>query len=87
MSDPSAETLVRDANRVREFLADDAISASLGRMERRYYEEFVGATSSEERIRAQAKAVVLRDFLSEMAVTLDRGEVAVLAAAKKHTKE
>lgn len=62
----SPETKVRAAERIKEFLADDAVAACLGRLERKYYEQFIAADSSEARVKAWAAANVLRDFHSQL---------------------
>lgn len=77
------EKAVQDAMRVQNFLKDDVIGAVLARMERRYYEEFLKADSSEKRVTAWAKATTLRNLEHEMQITLDEGERAVLEIAKE----
>lgn len=68
-----SETIARAA-RVQGFLADDAITAALGKLERKYYEDFKKADTDASRLRAQSRAVVLADFLNEMQIILDAGE-------------
>ena len=78
----SAEEIIRDAQRISDFLKDDAIAAALSRMERRFYEEFIAADSSEKRVTAWAKANVLRNFEAELQIVMDAGEIEVKNAAK-----
>lgn len=66
------------ARRVDAFLKDEAIATALGRLERRYYEEFKQADSAETRIRAWAKASVLDGFLLELQIVKDSGELETL---------
>lgn len=70
MSTPAQRT----AQRIDDFLKDEAIDGVLSRMERRYYEEFITADTEEKRVRAWAKAKMLRDFETEMKVITDAGE-------------
>lgn len=75
------EDAIQAAARVDSFLKDDAITGALSRMERRYYEEFKAADSSEKRVTAWAKAHHLDDFLTELRIVISTGEHEVLAAA------
>lgn len=77
------EQAIHAAARVDQFLKDDAISGALSRMERRYFEEFKHADSSEKRVTAWAKAKVLDDFLAELRIVIDTGERAVLEIARQ----
>ena len=72
----SPEQLIADASRLTAFLADEAIEAALSRMERRFYEDFINADSSEKRVTTWAKATVLRDFERELRSITDAGEIA-----------
>jgi hypothetical protein len=74
----SAEQIIRDADRISEFLKDEVIAGALSRMERRIYEEFQAADSSEKRVTTWAKSVVLRDFETELRSIIDAGEREVL---------
>ena len=76
------EQTVRAAQRVNEFLKDPAIGEAFARMERRFYEEFIAAESAEQRVRAWAKASMLKTFENEVRSILDAGEGEVLKAAK-----
>lgn len=82
----SPEEIVRDAERVSQFLKDEAIADAMSRMERRFYEEFIASKTSEERVRSWAKANVLRDFEQELRVIISAGETEVLKAAKDAQK-
>lgn len=73
---------IQAAMRVQAFIKDDAIAAAMGRLERKYYEEFKQSKSSEDRVRSWAKASVLDDFLNELQIVIDTGEREVLEAAK-----
>jgi hypothetical protein len=75
--EPSAADAIRDAARVDLFLRDDAIVMAFALMERRYYEEFKQADSSESRVRAWAKANVLDDFQAQLRIVVTNGEAAV----------
>lgn len=94
MSDPlndglsPSETISRAA-RIQSFLSDDAITAALGKLERKYYEEFKQAATDADRLRAQSRAIVLADFLTEMQVILSAGERETLRVydEQKHTQQ
>ena len=88
MSEPkSSEATIAAARRIDAFLKDEAIGGALSRMERRYYEEFKAADTSEKRVQAWGKAKVLDDLERELKSILDAGEMAVLQAAKAAKKE
>ena len=70
----SLESDVRDAERLKEFLKDGAVERCLGLLERKYYEHFLAADSSEKRVVAWAQANVLRDFHKHLAGVLTDGE-------------
>jgi len=78
----SAEAIIADARRIDQFLDDPAIKEALSRMERRYYEEFLAADSSEKRAATQGKARVLKDLERELKSIIGAGEQAMLDAAK-----
>ncbi len=82
----TADEIIRDANRIAEFLRDPVIAEAMTRFERRTYEELIAADSSEKRVVAHVKANVLRDFESELKIILDAGETEVLKAAKSPRK-
>ena len=77
---------IQNAMRVQNFLKDDAVSAAIGRLERKYFEEFKKAESSEARVRAWSKATLLDDFLNELQIVIDTGELAVLELARPAPK-
>lgn len=76
------EKAIQDAMRVQNFMKDDAIVAALAMMKWRNYDEFENAKSSEDRMRAQAKAVVLREFADALQVVIDAGELEALKIAE-----
>ena len=76
------EQAIQHAAKVEQFLKDDAISGAFARLERRYYEAFKQADSSEKRVTAWAKANVLDDFLTELRIIISTGERFVLEAAQ-----
>lgn len=78
---------IQAAIRVDAFLKDDAIATALGRLERRYYEEFKQAKSSEDRVRSWAKANVLDDFLHELQIVKDTGEREAIETSRPTPKE
>lgn len=82
MKDYPPDVLLSRAQTVKRFLEDDTIAEALSNMERKYYEEFVSADSSEKRIVAQAKAKVLRDLETEMNGALLAGEGAMIQLAR-----
>lgn len=73
---------IQAARRIDAFLKDDVIAKALSDMERRYYEEFIAAESSEQRVRAWAKAKMLRDFETQLKIVSDAGETETLQAAR-----
>jgi hypothetical protein len=83
------EQRIRDAQRIEQFLKDEVISAALTRMERRFYEEFVASTTSEERVRSWAKANVMKEWEREMKAALEDGKLATkeLERASRKPKE
>lgn len=83
----SPEQVIADAARIDAFMKDEAVGGALSRMERRFYEEFIGADSSEARVKAWAKANVLRDLERELKIIVDAGEHEVLRIAKEHERK
>lgn len=86
MSERSPEQIVRDGQRISEFLKDPAIEAAMSRMERRIYEEFLDADSSEKRVTTWAKATVLREFERELRSIVGAAEMEVLKEAHEAAK-
>lgn len=82
----TSEQVVQRASRLKQLLDDPIIADALSRMERRFYEEFIAADSSEKRVTAWAKANVLKEFEREMNSVFDAGETEVLRAAKDAAK-
>lgn len=75
--------------RVKQLLDDDAVggpNGALSRMERQYYEEFKKSSTSEERVRAWAKANVLDDFVKEMHVIMQTGQAASIERAAREKR-
>lgn len=66
---------------IETFLKDDVIAGVLAKMERKYYEEFKQAMTSEERVRAWSKANLLDDFVHGMAAVVESGKAALLEMA------
>lgn len=85
MKDINPELTVQHAARVKQFLADDVIQEVLAAMSLMYYKEFLDSKSSEERIRAQAKGVVVRDFETTLRAVVGAGEH-VSEMTKAHEK-
>lgn len=81
------EDRLRAARRITEFLNDDVVGGVLTRMERRYYEEFLAADTSELRVRAWAKARTLKDLEIEMKTILDASEYEVIVADREAKKK
>lgn len=73
--------------RLTAFLNDEIIAGVLSRLERKYYEEFIVADSSEKRAATQGKVRVLRDLEREFQVVLDDGELAMLEIAEAEKKD
>jgi hypothetical protein len=74
------ETIIRLAAKADQFLKDEVFTGALLRLERKYFEEFKQTKTSEERIRAWAKAAVLDDFKEQLRIVIDAGEREVLTA-------
>lgn len=77
------EEQIRDSQRIDAFLKDPAIESALSRMERRYYEEFLGAENGEQRAKAQGKALTLKDLERELKSILDAGEMETIRLARR----
>ena len=68
-----SETTER-ADRLKLFLADEAVQATLAAMKEQNYRLFVGAPNEAGRAQAQAQAIVLEGFEGMLQATLDAGE-------------
>ena len=79
----SAATRIAEAAHMQGFMKDEIIVEVFARLERKYWEEFKACKTSEDRVRAWAKANLLDDIKNEMRVTVDAGERDVWEAAKK----
>lgn len=87
MREHTTDQRALDGNRMREFLRDDTVNEALSRLERKYYEEFKHADSSEKRVTAWAKANALHDLTQQLLGVIDDGELAVAELnllAQKH---
>lgn len=67
---------IADAERVRTFLADEAIKRALAALNRAYFDEFKASKTPTEREGAWAKARVVEDFGIQLQAILDVGAVA-----------
>lgn len=74
---------VQDAARIDAFVNDETVAAALGRMNGLCYEEFRTAKDDEARRMAQAKALVLEGFLTELRSVVVAGERVVADEAVK----
>ncbi len=72
-----------DGHRIREFLADDVVKAALQVLKERSYKDFLSATTAEERLNAQAKALVLDDFVVALKSVADAGERASIERERR----
>lgn len=72
--------------RVKMFLADDEVKDALDRLEKRYYEEFKGSKTAEDRAKSWAKSSVLDDFLREMRIVVDAGDTTQIVANRREAK-
>lgn len=81
---PTLEERIAHAKRLQQFLADPLVATALTALERRYYEEYLSADSSEKRVTAWAKGNVLRDLNGALKAVLDDGE---MAKDEKNRKE
>lgn len=68
------ERVLHEAARIKGFLTDEIVAKHLGLLERKYYEEFLRADTSEKRVRAWAQATVLREFTQELQAVVGAGE-------------
>ncbi len=73
----SPETRALNGAKMQEFLHDDTVNAAFSRLERRYYEAFKSADSSDKRVTAWAKANALADLQQELLSVVADGEDAV----------
>lgn len=88
MSDAlSAEGRIEAERRIESFLNDEYVGGALTRMERQYYEEFLAADTSELRVRAWAKARVLKDLEREMKAISDAGKGERILAVRQEKLE
>ena len=62
------QLITMTATKIKQFLADELVGGIMSKLERAYYEEFKKSKTSEERVRAWAKAAVLDDWENEMRV-------------------
>lgn len=85
----SADVDILRMKRIDAFLADEAVVACLADMKWKCYDDFRSAVSNEQRIQAQARAVVLETFADELQRVRSRGQVEVelIAAAERQRKQ
>ena len=86
MSEKGPQARFDAANRVKNFLEDEAVAEALGLLDRQYYEEFRESKTPETRLEAWAKAKVLADFAVRMRSIMEDGERArreILAEDKR----
>jgi len=86
MPEKSKEQLIADGMRLDNFLHDEVIEGIMTKLERRYYEEFKKSKTSEERVRAWAKASVLDDLENEMRVVGGLAEQAKLTLDRENKR-
>jgi hypothetical protein len=79
----SKEELLSDGMRIENFKNDPIVSGAIGKLERKYYEEFKSSKTSEDRVRSWAKAQVLDDFLNELNVVVGAGQRASIELTAK----
>lgn len=69
-----SESVIKAAQRIELFLADEAVQAALQAMKEQNYELFRAAKDEEGRRMAQAQAIAMEAFESMMRQTVDAGE-------------
>ena len=79
----SPQTKIADASRMQQIMRDDIVIEAFARLERKYWTEFKGSTTAEERVRTWAKANVLDDIKRQMQITVDAGEHEVMEATRR----
>lgn len=83
-----AEQELIDARaRVTAFVADAAVQAAIAAMATKNYDLFKRAKSSEELIMASARATLLDDFINELQITIDKGDVARIQRDSREHRE
>ena len=72
-----------DGHRIREFLADDVVKAALQVLKERSYKDFLAAQTHDERLQAQAEALVLDRFVVALQSVADAGERASIERERR----
>jgi len=72
-----------DGRRMREFLKDDVVQAAFAVLKERSYKEFLLAHDADERLAAQAKALVLDEFVVALQSVADAGERASIERERR----
>lgn len=74
-------------SRIAEFVKDPDIQAAVARVATRNFAGFKKAKTADELRLSAAKATVLDEFLSELQVDIDRGQVAQTLRAERERRE
>jgi hypothetical protein len=72
-----------DGHRIREFLKDDVVKAALQVLKERSYTDFLTAKTHDERLNAQAEALVLDRFVVALQSVADAGERASIERERR----
>ena len=72
-----------DGHRIREFLADDVVKAALKVLKERSYADFLSAKTADDRLNAQAEALVLDRFVVALQSVADAGERASIERERR----
>lgn len=72
-----------DGHRIREFLADDVVKAALKVLKERSYADFLKAETHDQRLLAQAEALVLDRFVVALQSVADAGERASIERERR----
>lgn len=70
------QELIDAGARVKAFVQDEAVQAAIARMATKNYDLFKKAAAPEELLKASARAGLLDDFVNELQITIDRGDMA-----------
>lgn len=79
----SAEQQAADGDVVKKFLNDPVVKATIGRLSKKYYDEFVATKTPEAREGAWAKARALEDLAIELLAVVDTGTRAKVDLERK----
>lgn len=72
-----------DGHRMQVFLKDEVVQAAFAVLKERSYKDFLAATTADERLVAQAKALVLDDFVVALQSVADAGERASIERERR----